>query len=127
MCHFRESTTDDLSEFIWSVKTAQQLKEEGKVGPVADHTGSESGHFAYVTGSLDSKDPPMLTDMASQEIGPGGEFPIECVSFKFDLSVSDLFLKSPILTLRQTDRQTDTHTHTQTRARTQKHLICCGL
>jgi hypothetical protein len=77
----------------WSIKTGQQLKDEGLVGPSVDHTGSDQGHFAYMTGSLESRDPPVSTDLTSKDIGPGGEFPIECVSFKFDLSVSNFFQK----------------------------------
>ena len=80
------TTSTSKEELIWTVKTAEELDNEGINGPETDVDGSESGKFVFVTGFVGDEDPAVVTKL----IGPitDGSQLTGCLYFDYNLGVS---------------------------------------
>ena len=66
---------------------AEELKNDGKPGPLTDHLNSETGYFVHVESNHEIKDPPMTTELVSPVLN-GSQHPVECLVFWFQMPVT---------------------------------------
>ena len=65
---------------------AEELKNDGKLGPLTDHLDSETGYFVHVGSTHEIKDPPMTTELYTP-LFLVSEHPVECLVFLFQMPV----------------------------------------
>ena len=87
LCQWSVESTDTEGNFIWKIKTAEELAQEGAAGPPEDHWNSVTGHFMIVSADYDLQAEPYRTRLVSPYL-VGQDHPIECLKFWFSRAVS---------------------------------------
>ena len=82
-CNFFDGTNDDSATFLWTVQNCRSLKDLDRTGPPTDSSGSDEGRFIFVSGDVETREPPLQTELMHSKFLTG----TKCLSFEFDLSV----------------------------------------
>ena len=77
-------TNDDSATFVWTIQNSRSLKDLGQTGPETDSSGSEGGHYVFVSGNLETRKTTLRTELMNSEVLGG----TNCLTFEFDLSVN---------------------------------------
>jgi hypothetical protein len=84
LCSFTAATS--IEDFLWRIKTSEEIDGELIHGPSFDVDQTTKGHFLFVSGNLD-QNAPAVTKLTSPTIKGSPDVTV-CLAFKYNLWVS---------------------------------------